>query len=215
MNYPYGPYGQGLPGQPGYPPQGGYPQQGGYPPQGGYPQQPGYPPQGGYPGGQQPYLPTPPPSTSPSAATGIIAAVLSGLGGLANVVGGLLATFGLSVMISESTYDIGSGAWTGLIAITMLNIVAGVLLSVGTVMLLLRKRSSQWIVVAGCAVSIVSSLISLSLASTIADYQYSGKGADVVGLVFPIVTIVLALLPSTAAWIRAKQNGAPPPPHWG
>lgn len=33
-----------------------------------------------------------------------------------------------------------------------------------------------------------------------------------VGLVFPIVTIVLALLPSTAAWIRAKQNGAPHPP---
>jgi hypothetical protein len=117
-------------------------------------------------------------------AEGVIAAVLSGLGGLANVVGGVLATFGLAVMISESTYDIESGAWTGLIAITMLNIVAGVLLSVGTVMLLLRKRTSQWIVVAGCAVSIVSSLISLSLAST-------------------------------AAWIRAKQNGAPHPPHWG
>jgi hypothetical protein len=158
---------------------------------------------------------TPAPGTSPSAVTGVIAAVLSGLGGLANVVGGLLATFGLSVMISESTYDVGSGEWTGLIAITMLNIVAGVLLSVGTVMLLLRKSASRWIVVAGCAVSIVSSLISLSLASTFAEYQYSGKGADAVGLVFPIVTIVLALLPSTAAWIRAKQNGAPRPPHWG
>jgi hypothetical protein len=82
-------------------------------------------------------------------------------------------------------------------------------------MLLLRKMTSRWIVVAGCAVSIVSSLISLSLASTIADYQYGGTGADVVGLVFPIVTIVLALLPSTAAWIRAKQNGSPHPPHWG
>lgn len=83
-------------------------------------------------------------------------------------------------------------------------------MSVGTVMLL-RKMSSRWIVVAGCAVSIVSSLISLSLASTIAEYQYGGKGAHGVGLVFPIVTIVLALLPSTAAWIRAKQNGAPHP----
>lgn len=197
MNYPYGPYGQGFPGQPGYP------------------QQPGYPPQPGYPGGQQPYPLAAAPHTAPSAATGIIAAVLSGLGGLANVVGGLLMAFGLTAMITESTYDAGSGAWTGLIAITMLNIVAGVLLSVGTVMLLLRKAASRWIVVAGCAVSIVSSLISLSLAATIADYQYGGKGADVVGLVFPIVTIVLALLPSTAAWIRAKQNGAPRPPHWG
>jgi hypothetical protein len=134
---------------------------------------------------------------------------------LANVVGGLLMAFGLAAIISESTYGTGSGVWTGLIAITMLNIVAGVLLSIGTVMLLLRKWASRWIVVAGCAVSIVSSLISLSLASTIADYQYGGKGADAVGLVFPIVTIVLALLPSTAAWIRAKQNGPPQLPRWG
>lgn len=111
--------------------------------------------------------------------------------------------------------DIGSGAWTGLIAITMLNIVAGVLLSIGTVMLLLRKMTSRWIVVAGCAVSIVSSLISLSLASTVAEYQYGGKGADVVGLIFPIVTIVMALLPSSTAWIEAKQKGVPHPPHWG
>jgi hypothetical protein len=166
------------------------------------------------PGGQQPYPLTPAPR-SPGAATGIIAEVLSGLGGLANVVGGLLATFGLAAMISESTYDIGSGAWTGLIVVTMLNIVAGVLLSIGTVMLLLRKMTSRWIVVAGCAVSIVSSLISLSLASTIAEYQYGGKGADVVGLVFPTVTIVLALLPATAASIRAKENGAPHPPYRG
>jgi hypothetical protein len=208
MNYPYGPYGQGFPGQPGYPPPGGYPPQGGYPPYGRYPPRPGYP------GGQQPYPLTPAPSTSPSAATGVIAAVLSGLGGLANVVGGLLMAFGLAVIINESTYGIGSGTWTGLIAITMLNIVAGVLLSIGTVMLLLRKRTSRWIVVAGCAVSIVSSLISLSLASTIADYQYGGRGADVVGLAFPIVTIVLALLPATAAWIGARQNGAPHPLHW-
>jgi hypothetical protein len=199
MNYPYGPYGQGFPQQPGYAPQPG----------------PGYPPQPGYPGVQQPYPLPPAPSTSPSAVTGVIAAVLAGLGGLANVLGGLLTTFGLAVMISESTYDIESGEWTGLIAITMLNIVAGVLLSAGTVMLLLRKMTSRWIVVAGCAVSIVSSFVSLSMPSTFAEYQYGGKGADVVGLVFPIATIVLALLPSTAAWIRAKQNGVPHPPHWG
>lgn len=205
MNYPYGPYGQGFPGQPGYPQQPGYP--GGQPP---------YPPQGGYPGGQPPYYPlTPAPSAPPSAVTGIIAAVLSGLGGLVNVGCGLLAFLGLATMISESPYDIGSGEWTGVIAIVMLNIVAGVLLSVGTVMLLLRKAASRWIVVAGCAVSIVSSLISLSLPSTFAEYQYSGKGADVVGLLFPIATIVLVLLPSTAGWIQAKRNGAPHPPHWG
>jgi hypothetical protein len=207
MNYPYGPYGQGFPGQPGYPP----PLGPGFPP----PPGPSYPPPLGYPGGQQPYPLPPAPNTSPSAVTGVIAAVLAGLGGVGNVVGGLVMAFGLAVMISESTYDVDTGEWTGLTAITMLNIVAGVLLSVGTVMLLFRKMTSRWIVVAGCAVSIVSTFISLAMPSTFAEYQYSGKGADVVGLIFPIATIVLVLLPSTAAWIRAKQNGAPPPPHWG
>ena len=120
---------------------------------------------------------------------------------------------GLTVMISDSSLATGStdGAWTWMIAITMLNIVAGVLLSIGTVMLLLRKMAGRWIVVAGCAVSLVSSLISFATPSTIAEYAISGKGADAVGLIFPIATLVLVLLPSTAAWIQAKQKTVPPP----
>ncbi|MGV0781117.1 hypothetical protein [Mycolicibacterium sp. XJ775] len=206
MTYPNGPYGQGLPGQPGYPQQPGYP-----PPQPGYPQQPGYPPPG-YP--QQPYGMPPSAPVPPSGVTGIIAGVLAGLGGLANVVGGLFMAFGLSILIGE-TSDAAGSAWTPLVAITGLNIVAGVLLLIGTVTLLLRKMIGRWLVAAGCSASILSTLINLTWTpSAIADYEYDrGVAADLVGVIFPIATLVLVLLPSTAAWIRAKQNPIAPQPY--
>lgn len=200
MTYPNGPYGQGLPGQPGYPQQPGYP-----------PQQPGYPPPG-YP--QQPYGMPPSAPVPPSGVTGIIAGVLAGLGGLANVVGGLFMAFGLSLLIGE-TSDAAGSAWTPLVAITGLNIVAGVLLLIGTVTLLLRKMIGRWLVAAGCSASILSTLINLTWTpSAIADYEYDrGVAADLVGVIFPIATLVLVLLPSTAAWIRAKQNPIAPQPY--
>lgn len=193
MTYPNGPYGQGLPGQPGYP------------------QQPGHPPPG-YP--QQPYGMPPSAPVPPSGVTGIIAGVLAGLGGLANVVGGLFMAFGLSLLIGE-TSDAAGSAWTPLVAITGLNIVAGVLLLIGTVTLLLRKMIGRWLVAAGCSASILSTLINLTWTpSAIADYEYDrGVAADLVGVIFPIATLVLVLLPSTAAWIRAKQNPIAPQPY--
>lgn len=205
MTYPNGPYGHGVPGQPSYPQQPGYPQQPAYAPQPGYPQ-PGYP--------QQPYGLPPVPPPAPGGATGIIAGVLAGLGCLANLVGGSFMAFGLSILIGESSDATASG-WGALIAITALNILAGLLLLIGTVTLLLRKMIGRWLVVAGCAVSILSTLVNLTLTpSTIAGYEYDrGVGADLVGGIFPIVTLVLALLPSTAAWIRARQNPIAPQPH--
>ncbi|MGY1988950.1 hypothetical protein [Mycolicibacterium fortuitum] len=183
MTYPNGPYGQGFPHQPGYP-------------------QPGYP--------QQPYGAPAPLPASPTAVTGIIASILAGLGALANIVGGGAMAFALSLLISDSSEAAGPawGGWTPLIAMTVLNIVAGLLLLVGAVTLLLRKMIGRWLVAAGCAVSIVSTVISLTWTpSVIADYEYDG-GVDtgLVGVFFPIATLVLVLLPSTASWIRAKQN---------
>lgn len=210
MTYPNGPYGQGSPDQSGYPQQPGYQQQPAFAPQPGYPPPPGYP--------QQPYGLPPAPPTSPSGVTAIIAGVLAGLGGLANFFGGLAMAFGLSVLIDGSSEVAGSaawGGWTPLIAMTTLNILAGLLLLSGTVTLLLRKTIGRWLVAAGCAVSILSTLINLTWTpSAIADYEYDrGVGADLVGVIFPIVTLVLVLLPSTAAWIRAQQNPTAPQPY--
>lgn len=216
MNSPYGPYGHGFPGQQPGPPQApGYPPpQFNYPPQQGYPQQ-GYPPQAGYPGGY-PYQP--PQSPKPSGATAIVAIVLAGLGGVANFFGGLVMAFALAAIRADATTSsssaVSDGAWAPLVMVTMLNVVCGVLLLTGTVMLLLRKMVGRWLVVTGWAVTMLSTVVSFTLVpSNIGEYEYDrGAGPDAVGLVFAIATVVLVLLPSTAAWIQAKRN--PPAPQY-
>ncbi|MGV0743476.1 hypothetical protein [Mycolicibacterium sp. XJ870] len=228
MTYPNGPYGQGIPEQPGYQPP-AYPQQPGYPggQQPGYPQHPGYPPHPGYPQPgypPQPYGLQPPQSASPSGVSGITAGVLAGLGGFANFFGGLLMAFGLAAIMGESTLEsspaVTDGGWTWLVAVVMLNVVCGLLLLIGALMLLLRNIIGRGLVIAGCSVFILSTLINFMLVpSTIGDYEYDrGTGPDLVGLMFAITTLVLALVPSTTAWIQAKRNPVAPqyyPPYPG
>lgn len=193
MNYPYDPYGQGFPGhQPGYPP-----------PQTYYPQQ-GYP--------YQPAQPAP-----PSGTTAIIAIVLAGLGGVVNFFGGIVMAFSLAVIMDDATATSGlvsDRVWTWLVVITILNVLCGVLLLTGTVTLLLRKMIGRWFVVAGCVATLLATLVSLALVpSSIGEYEYNrGIGPDAVGLLFALATVVLVLLPSTAAWIQAKRN--PPAPQY-
>lgn len=214
MNHPNGPHGQGFPGQ--QPP---YGQQWGQPQQPAFPQQPYQPVPQPYGAPVPPYgapvppygAPPPQGPTAPNGATAIIAGVLAGLGGAVNIVGGGFMAIGLALISSDSTLDTGSGGWGALVAVAMLNIVAGVVLSVGTVLLFLRKPVSRWIVAAGCGVSILSSLISLGITSTLAGYAYRGSGTEVLGLIFPVATLVLVLVPPTAAWINAKRPSSPPP----
>lgn len=203
MNSPYGPYGQGTPWQ-----QPGPPQQPVYPPQG-YPPQ-AYPPPG-Y--AQQPGYPYPPPQPAPpSGLTAIIAIVLAGLGGVANFFGGLLMAFSLAVIMADATgagsSAVNDSAWTPLVAVAMLNVLCGVLLLAGTVMLLLRKMTGRWIVIAGCVTNLLSTIVAAGLVpSNIGEYEYNRSvGPDAVGLVFAIATVVLVLLPSTAAWLQAKRS---------
>lgn len=218
MSYPNGPYGQGFPGQqPGYAQQAGYQQQPGYQPQPGYqqpgfPQYQGYPQQPGFPGGYPPPAIPPLAPASPSGGTGITAGVLAGLGALANLGAGIFGLIGLAALNSDSTFQSASGISGGvsalLIVMTLLSVVIGLVLLAGTVMLLQRKMVGRWLVVAGCAMTIVGSLISLGLSAAVtARYgYYGGNGFAVLGLIFPIATLVLALLPATTAWIHAKSN---------
>ncbi len=214
MTYPQGPYGQGSPGQPGYPQHPGYPQQPGYPAQPGYQQ--GYPQPGGFPGG---YPPVPP--AAPGGGTAVTAGVLALLGGLTHFFGGAAQAVGLSAVMQDS--GTGSG-WGSLIAIVTLNIIGGAFLLPGALTLLLRKRVGRWLIAAGCGISILSAFINFTLTpDSIGDYSYArGIGADLVGILFAVATIVLAWLPATAAWIQAKRTPvAPqyfpqyPPPYQG
>jgi hypothetical protein len=229
VNYPYGPYGQGAPGQQsGYPQQQGYSQQPGYP-QHGYPQQPGYPqPQGypqynGYSGGYQ-YPPMRPPG--PSGGTANAAAVLAGLGALAMLGFGMLVLTAAGSPdprpVLSTTPSRSSNAGDVIFVIVgVAVIVAGIMLAVGTLTLLQRKMVGRWLVVAGCAIAILTSVLFVILFMTLlskADGEAAAAGAILaiyggpvfLGVAFPVLTLVLALRPSTAAWIRARPNVPPP-----
>ena len=210
MNYPYGPYGQSHPQQPGYPQQ-GYPQQPGYPRQG-YPQH-NYPQQG-YSGGYQ-YPPVRP--AGPSGGTANAAAVLAGLGTFA------MLGFGMLLLAAAGSPD-RDPAWGDtpsrssnagdviFVIVGLAVIVAGIMLAVGAVTLYQRRMVGRWLVVAGCAIAILTSLLFMILfVALLGDAAAAGLALAInfpvlLGVVFPILTLVLALRPSTAEWIRARPN---------
>jgi len=200
MTYPQGPYGHGIPGHPGNPQPPGYPQ--GNPAQPYYQQ--GHPQPGGYSGGYPPLMQSAP----PSGGTAITAGVLALLGGLAHFFGGAAQALGLSAMMHDSP----AGDWGSLVAVVTLNIIAGALMLPGALALLLRKRVGRWLIAAGCGISIFSALINIMLTpDSFGEYSYArGVGADLVGVFFAIVTITLALAPSTTTWLAAKKNAVAP-----
>ncbi|MGV0837055.1 hypothetical protein [Mycolicibacterium thermoresistibile] len=213
MNYPYGSYGQGFPGpqQPGYPPTPGY-QQPGHP-QHGYPQPP-------YSGGYPPYGPPPGP---PSGATAVSAAVLAGLGAFANLGASLLALiglFGLAALANDPTYgdvDVPGAASALIVVLVLGSLICGVMLAVGTVLLLRRRMLGRWLVVAGCGIVLVQCLVGLVVESTLSaryEYYQSGFGITALHMIFATITLVLVLLPSTTKWLQAGQHRAVPPQYY-
>lgn len=197
MNYPHGPHGQGFPGQPVY----------GQPP--GYPQQPGWPQQPGYPGGYQPK-----PPGGPSGATGIIAGLLALVGGL---VGTCFAVLSVIIMIMDGEFDV-AGAIFGLLGIAF-----GLALFIGAILLFRRRMIGRRLVVGGCAVAILFGIAAIGdmvigISGDPSREPVSIGFAVLVGIVVPVLTLVLAMLPSTAVWIRAKRNVLAPqfyPPYPG
>ena len=182
-----------------------------------YPQ---YPQPGAY--------PVPPAAPAqPRGGTAITAGVLAALGGLLSLGITAVSLFFLIVIASiGSNFDRSDVEFLdsifgvlaiGLVAVVIIALVLGTLLSVlliaGAVLLFRRKMLGRWLVVSGCAVAIVSNLMtSVFTTAVTSDDWYSPEGvvSALLGLAFPIITMVLALLPSTTAWIRAEQNRAAP-----
>ncbi|MGY1988949.1 hypothetical protein [Mycolicibacterium fortuitum] len=200
MTFPNGPFGQGFPGQPDYQPP-AYTQQP-LPPLLG--QQPGYP-------GQQP---PPRASGEPSGVTGMIAAVLAVLGGVSGLGTGVIGAFGLVAL--GSLRHVTGGTYALVVVAMLLGVAFGLALFVGAILLFQRKMIGRWLVVGGCAAAIISGLVSFGVdAGLKSDYpEYAGTSAvGLISLVPPIATLVLALVPSTSEWIRAKQNPPAPQPY--
>lgn len=182
-----------------------------------YPQ---YPQPGAYPA--PPVVPA-----QPSGGTAITAGVLAALGGLLSLGITAVSLFFLIVVASiGSNFDRSDLEFLdsifgilaiGMVAMVIIGLVLGTVLSVlliaGAVLLFRRKMLGRWLVVSGCAVAIVSNLMTAVFTTAVtADDWYSPEGvvSVVVGLAFPITTMVLALLPSTTAWIRAPRNPVAP-----
>ncbi|AMD56251.1 hypothetical protein ATO49_28680 [Mycolicibacterium fortuitum subsp. fortuitum DSM 46621 = ATCC 6841 = JCM 6387] len=157
------------------------------------------------PGFGQPSYPTahqPVPPRAPSAATGIIAAVLALLGGLAGLVLGVLI---MAAVISKHR----SEAPPAIVA--LLCITSGLALLIGAIQLWRHKPISRGIIAGGCAAIMLAG--ALFLIEGFTNTEPSAAAIVTIALldfIFPIVTLVLTMLPSTKAWIEAKQNPIAP-----
>jgi hypothetical protein len=152
------------------------------------------------------------PGVSPSGIGAIITAVLAGIGALLTLSNGIAGLSGLAALAGDAglrTLALRTpGALTLTVLATLLSVACGLLLLAGTVALLRRKMIGRRLIVSGCVLIILGSLISLglNLATTARYGSYGISGLAILSLVLPIATLVAALLPSTAAWIRAKQD---------
>ncbi|GAC57972.1 hypothetical protein GOHSU_28_00270 [Gordonia hirsuta DSM 44140 = NBRC 16056] len=215
---------QQFPGQQPYPGQ-SYPGQQPYPGQS-YPGQPAYPGQP-YPAAQQypnqpqfaggPY-PGTPPTGGPSGVTSRIAAILALLGVIHMLVL-LVNTAGASVDdISGLTASQVDSIETLNTAQLVTAILVGLLLAAGGVLMLLRNVIGRWLVIGGCVLDIIVWLVvGIWLQQVLSDVSdrpgveldtayATGMGiAWFIVLLFPIVTLVLALVPSTTKWFAATN----------
>lgn len=182
-----------------------------------------------YPQYPQPGVHPAPPAApdQPSGATAITAGVLAALGGLLSL--GITAVslfFLIAIASIGSNFDRSDVEFLdsifgilaiGLVAVVIIALVLGTMLSVllitGAALLFRRKMLGRWLVVSGCAVAIVSNLMTYVFTSAVTSGDWNAPESVVsafVGLAFPTITMVLALLPSTNAWIRAGQNPLAP-----
>ncbi|GGL25250.1 hypothetical protein [Nocardia jinanensis] len=213
MSYPYGQ----PPQQPAYPAQ--YPPPGpAYPaPAPGYPPA-GYPPAGGY--GHQP---------APSGGTGITAGILALLGGVASSLSAV-GMFILAAATSESSLTNGAVlatgarrrsssssnssssdtdidfdfdlAGTGVVLGIAYSILALVLL-IGGIMLLRRSNTGRVMVILGCVLSIVLTVVVVGVVT-------AGGGVSVLTApLFALLTLVLAAIAPTKRWIEAARAPLP------
>lgn len=152
--------------------------------------------------------------TAPSGATAKAAAVLALLGGIANLVlaAVLVAAGGY---VSEQDRPPGWYRATIYVVAAAGFISAGALLA-GAVMTLTRKRFGPQIVAVGCALCIATFFVDLAMALSAAGEGGVGvsgsPGRYLSGLIFPALTLVLALLPSTKRWLAgdlAPADGGP------
>ncbi|WP_433660913.1 hypothetical protein ACQPW1_01095 [Nocardia sp. CA-128927] len=173
-----------------------------------------------YPGGYNPYPAYATGMSAPSGATAITAGVLACVGSVGELFGGGISlAFGLigwelddydtTGLLSEDwfqTWAIVSGA---------IALVAAIVLAVGAVAMFSRKTFGRLLVVVGCVAVIVSDGVGFALtrshdSSSDSYGALTGGVGGLLGLIFPVATAILALLPMTSRWLAHTPVAAVP-----
>ena len=151
-------------------------------------------------------FPQPVPRPSPSGLTAIIAAVLAGLSALTCLSEALLGILDLAGLSGNSQVQTSVGIAGALLPVVvlgiLLDVVAGVLLVVGAAMLARRRLTGRKLVVAGSAITIGGTLLSLGYVTAAA----TPYGLALLGLLFPLATLMAVLVPPTTAWLKARPS---------
>ncbi|MET9216296.1 MULTISPECIES: hypothetical protein [unclassified Nocardia] len=176
-----------------------------------------------------------------SGGTAVVAAVLALLGGIAGVVG---VVFGLYKMVRSETGVFGWGIAPGWVSVVsgatlLVDVVSAVALLVGAILAFRRRAAGPTLVVLGSA-GTVGAYVVTAISTAVQLIQYDlpiGRHIDVVLgqsvfnglysmernlpwvvsvllLVFPVVTFVLAVLPSTKRWCKGGAAQRPPGGAW-
>ncbi|MGY4101709.1 hypothetical protein ACW2Q0_19460 [Nocardia sp. R16R-3T] len=168
----------------------------------------------------EPYPPAPAPA--PGGGTAITAGVLASVGSAGQLLGG---GFNIVLGLTDFATDLAEYDSTGLFAQSWLKtymlvigsiaLVTAFLLGVGAVLMFTRRPLGRVLVVAGCAVVVIAGIAEYAITLR---YTTSGGGAAEIsggigglfGLIFPIATAVLALVPSTTRWLNYRPVAVPP-----
>lgn len=174
-----------------------------------------------------------------SGGTAVAAAVLALLGGIVGVVG---VVFGVVATVDSERGVFAWGmvpGWMSVVSVVTLvvDLLAGVLLLAGAILVFRRRGAGPTLVVLGC-VGVLASYVVTAISTVAQLLQYRlpvGRHLDVVfgqtalyglqsvgidvpwgvsmlALLFPVVTFVLAVLPSTRRWCKgavAQVGGRP------
>ncbi|WP_433758073.1 hypothetical protein [Nocardia sp. CA-135398] len=161
------------------------------------------------------------PAPAPSGGTAITAGVLASVGSAGQLLGG---GFNIVLGATDLARDLAEYDSTGLFAQSWFKtyllvsgsiaVITAFLLGVGAVMMFTRRPLGRVLVVAGCAVVIVAGIAGYAVT---AHYTTSGGSAAEIGggigglfgLIFPIATAVLALVPPTRRWLHYRPVTAP------
>ncbi|WP_040685816.1 hypothetical protein [Nocardia vinacea] len=161
------------------------------------------------------------PAPAPGGGTAITAGVLASIGSAGQLLGG---GFNIVLGLTDLARDLSEYDSTGLFAQSWIKtyllvtgsiaVVTAFLLGVGAVMMFTRRPLGRVLVVAGCAVVVIAGITEYAVTL---HYTTSGGSAAEIGggigglfgLIFPIATAVLALVPPTTRWLNYNPVAAP------